>query len=74
MAAGMGMDVKAEAGRISGAAHPVIGGLANEWVSYILTADAYRAGHYEASISFYGETLGATITKGALDGVRALSQ
>lgn len=74
MAAGMGMDLKAEAGRISGAAHPVIGGLANEWVSYILTADAYRAGHYEASISFYGETLGATITKGALDGVRALSQ
>ena len=75
MAAGMGMDVKAEAGRIrrSSSSSP-LEDWPNEWVSYILTADAYRAGHYEASISFYGETLGATITKGALDGVRALSQ
>ena len=74
MAAGMGMELKAQASKISGAAHPVIGGLANEWVSYILTADAYRTGRYEASISFYGETLGATVTKGALDGVRALQK
>ncbi len=72
MAAGLGLNIKKQAGEISGAAHPVIGGLANEWISYILTADAYRTGRYEASISFYGETLGATIVKGALDGVRAL--
>ena len=72
MAAGMGMQLKEQARQVSGAACPVIGGLANEWISYILSAEAYRAGRYEASISFYGETLGATIVKGALDGVREL--
>ncbi|MEO2035381.1 MAG: neutral/alkaline non-lysosomal ceramidase N-terminal domain-containing protein [Planctomycetaceae bacterium] len=72
MAAALGLEVKEHARRITGATHPVIGGLANEWISYILSADAYRAGHYEASISFYGETLGATIIEGALAGVREL--
>lgn len=74
MAAGLGMQVKKEAGNISGAAHPVIGGLANEWISYILSPEAYRKGKYEASVSFYGETLGPTIIQGALDGVRAMQQ
>ncbi len=72
MAAQMGMDLKAEAKKRSGAAHPVIGGLANEWISYILTPEAYRTGKYEASISFYGETLGPTIVQGALKGVEQL--
>lgn len=69
MAAGLGMDVKAKTKRILGVQHPVIGGLANEWVSYILSEDAYRSGQYEASISFYGQKLGPTMIKGALDGI-----
>ena len=72
MAAQMGMELKAEARKKSGAACPVIGGLANEWISYILTPEAYRTGRYEASVSFYGETLGPTIVQGALKGVEKL--
>ena len=53
-------------------AHPVVGGLANEWVSYILSEEAYRTGRYEASVSFYGEKLGPTIVQGALAGVANL--
>lgn len=72
MAAGLGLHIKAETKRITGAAHPVIGGLANEWISYILSPTAYRTGKYEASVSFYGETLGPVITEGALKGIRHL--
>lgn len=72
MAAGLGLKLKAETARITGAAHPVIGGLANEWISYILSAEAYEAGGYEASVSFYGPELGERIVHGALDGVRQL--
>lgn len=74
MAAELGLKIKAEAGRIAGVKHPVIGGLANEWISYILKADAYRTGRYEASVSFYGETLGETIVKGAVDGVKQMNR
>ncbi len=73
MSAELGINLKSQAKEITGAAHPVIGGLANEWISYILTAPAYRTGKYEASVSFYGETLGETITAGALAGLKALS-
>lgn len=47
--------------------YPVIGGLANEWVSYILTEEEYHQGGYETSVSFYGPTLGAVIKDGMLD-------
>lgn len=46
-----------------GVQYPVIGGLANEWISYILTEDEYHQGGYETSVSFYGPTLGAIIKK-----------
>jgi hypothetical protein len=61
MAAQLGMEAKAKARQLTGAACVTIGGLADEWVSYILSADEYRRGGYEASVSFYGETLGAKI-------------
>ncbi|MEI6139644.1 MAG: neutral/alkaline non-lysosomal ceramidase N-terminal domain-containing protein [Mariniphaga sp.] len=36
-----------------------IGGLANEWISYILTREQYIKGEgYESSVSFYGPDLG----------------
>ena len=41
-----------------------IGGLADEWVSYILSAEEYGKGGYEASMSFYGETLGKALVEG----------
>ena len=69
MAASLGLKIKAEAGRISGAKHPVIGGLADVWISYMLPAEEYRRGGYESSVSFYGETLGDTMVEGAVAGV-----
>lgn len=74
MAAELGRTIKQSASKATGAAHPVIGGLADEWDSYILPAAEYRLGGYEASVSFYGETLGETIVKGAIEGVSSLDQ
>ncbi len=74
MAAGLGLKIKQETARRTGARHPTIGGLANEWISYILSEDAYVKGGYEASVSFYGKTLGDTIVHGALDGVAHLKR
>jgi hypothetical protein len=73
MAAGLGLRVKIEAKAITGASHSVIGGLANERISYMLTADDYnQGGGYEASMSFYGPELGPRVAQGAVDGVRQL--
>jgi hypothetical protein len=66
MAAELGLEAKEKARQITGAGSVVIGGLADEWVSYILTADEYRQGGYEASVSFYGETLGKSVVDGVV--------
>lgn len=65
LAAAPGLEVKAKLRQSAGAACVTIGGLANEWISYALPADEYRKGGYEASMSFYGETLGQTLVDGA---------
>jgi hypothetical protein len=72
MAARLGMQVKSEAAQASGAGHPAVGGLADVWISYMLPAEEYRKGGYESSVSFYGETLGEVIVKGAVAGVKEL--
>jgi hypothetical protein len=59
----IGIDIKANL-KQKGIKYPVIGGLANEWISYILTKDEYNEGGYESSASFYGETLGPIIHEG----------
>ncbi len=41
--------------------YPVIGGLANEWISYILSETEYHQAGYETSVSFYGPFLGDII-------------
>ncbi|HEY2840814.1 MAG TPA: neutral/alkaline non-lysosomal ceramidase N-terminal domain-containing protein [Pirellulales bacterium] len=74
MAASLGMKIKSEAGRITGAKNPVIGGLADQWISYMLPAEEYRRGGYESSVSFYGETLGETMVKGVLTGVSEMAK
>jgi hypothetical protein len=74
MAAGLGLRIKSETKAIIGAQHPVIGGLANEWISYILTPESYlRGSGYEASMSFYGPELGDRLTKAAIAGAGHLS-
>ncbi len=48
--------------------HVTIGGLANEWIGYILTEDEYlNGGGYEASVSLYGPRLGEIITISAIN-------
>jgi len=47
-------------------ARVVVGGLADEWISYILSSSEYRRGGYEASMSYYGEQLGNTVVDGVL--------
>jgi len=69
IAAQLGMSLELQARQITGIQHVVIGGLANEWVSYILSAEEYKKGGYEASVSFYGEALDQVIVEGALRGV-----
>ncbi|HXR40350.1 MAG TPA: neutral/alkaline non-lysosomal ceramidase N-terminal domain-containing protein [Terracidiphilus sp.] len=66
MAAQLGLEAKSETRRITGAGCVTIGGLADEWVSYVLPAEEYRKGGYEASMSFYGETLGSTLVEGVV--------
>jgi neutral ceramidase len=68
MAASLGLQIKAATRKKTGATHPVIGGLADEWISYMLPPEAYDSGGYEASVSFYGRTLGPTIVDGAIEG------
>jgi len=72
MAAQLGLDVKSKVAQITGASSITIGGLADEWVSYILPADEYQKGGYEASMSFYGETLGTTLVEGITRCARGL--
>ncbi len=63
LAAGLGLHVKNELIK-DGIKYPTIGGLANEWISYILSAEQYNNGAgYESSVSFYGESLGNVIVK-----------
>ena len=65
----LGMSIKSQVRQTTGIDHVVIGGLANEWISYILSAEEYKKGGYEASVSFYGHTLGQVIVQGALKGI-----
>ena len=63
LSAELGLQIKAQL-KQKGIKHPVIGGFANEWISYILSAEEYDKGGYEASVSFYGAALGQCIVDG----------
>ncbi len=63
MTAGLGLNIKKTVAT-AGIKHVVIGGLASEWISYILSSDQYIHGEgYESSVSFYGPGLGELISK-----------
>jgi hypothetical protein len=74
LTAELGLKVKNSLKR-SGAKNSTIGGLANEWISYILTRDQYIHGEgYESSVSFYGPGLGELITDEIIKTSLPLSQ
>lgn len=64
--AAVGLAAKALA-KEKGIPCPAVVALTNGWLGYLVTAEQYRAGKYEASMSFYGDEIGARI----LEGVRA---
>lgn len=72
MAAQLGMEIKSKVEQFTDARAITIGGLADEWVSYILPAEEYRKGGYEASMSFYGESLGSTLVEGVVRSAQGL--
>lgn len=72
MAAGLGLEVKAALRGRTGAKPVAIGGLADEWISYMLTPEEYRRGGYEASVSFYGEDLGPRGVRNAIASATAV--
>jgi hypothetical protein len=62
MTAVLGMSIK-KALRDEGIEYAAIGGLANEWIGYILSSDQYINGEgYESSVSFFGPDLGTLLT------------
>jgi neutral ceramidase len=67
----LGVAIKQTLSR-AGAKYPVIGGFANEWISYILSETEYKKGGYEASVSFYGSDLGRKIVEGVLESTKPL--
>ncbi len=73
LTAELGMEVKSIL-RKKGVNCPVIGGLANQWVSYILSEPEYEKGGYEASVSFYGKDLGKTVVKGMIETAMPLTK
>lgn len=66
LTAELGRQIKSSVRESLGTPHVAIGGLADEWISYVLTSDDYHRGGYEASMSFYGETLGEVLVAGAV--------
>ena len=73
MTAVLGQKVK-NAVKQNGIKYVAIGGLANDWISYILNRDQYLYGEgYESSMSFYGPDLGEVISSGAIKVAEPLS-
>lgn len=73
MIAELGLELKARVRQATGAKYVAIGGLADEWVSYILSESQYQHGGYEASVSFYGPSLGKTVLEGCLKAAAGLA-
>jgi hypothetical protein len=74
MTAILGLKLKSDL-KSMGIKFVAIGGLANEWISYILSRDQYINGEgYESSVSFYGPDLGSYISEEALKTAAPLIQ
>jgi hypothetical protein len=61
MTAELGIDIKDKVHEKIEIEFITIGGLANEWISYMLSEEEYEKGGYETSVSFYGSTLGPLV-------------
>ena len=74
MTASLGLQVKNSL-KNKNIQHVAIGGLANEWISYILTREQYIHGEgYESSVSFYGPGLGEIMSDEVIKTATPLTQ
>jgi hypothetical protein len=65
----IGLDAKKMA-RENGYKHPAVIALTNGWLGYLVSASQYRAGKYEATMSFYGEKIGEKMLEGVSAGFK----
>ncbi|NUN98932.1 MAG: neutral/alkaline non-lysosomal ceramidase N-terminal domain-containing protein [Candidatus Omnitrophica bacterium] len=72
LAAGLGSELGKQVSEATDARHVLVGGLADEWISYILAPEEYDKGGYEASVSFYGRDLAPTLLSAAREGASTL--
>ncbi len=56
----------------AGAPHPIIVGLGNEWISYMMPPEEFTQGGYEPGVSFYGDQLGPIVTEQAIAAGKAM--
>jgi len=56
----------------AGAPHPIIVGLGNEWISYMMPPEEFTQGGYEPGVSFYGDQLGPVVTEQAIAAGKAI--
>lgn len=72
LTAELGMEVKLKVATATGARVVVIGGLADEWIGYILSEKEYNRGGYEATVSYYGRQLGPIVVENAVKAATAI--
>jgi hypothetical protein len=58
-----------DAARKAGVLLPAVVALTNDWLAYCLMPQQYRAGKYEAMMSFYGDQFGPTLLAALTDGL-----
>ncbi len=67
----VGLAAKAMA-RQAGYKTPAVVALVNDWLAYALTPPQYKAGKYEAVMSFYGDQFGPTLLDGVKTGLQKM--
>ncbi len=58
----LGLELKRSL-REAGAVHPIVVGLGNEWISYMMPPEEFTQGGYEPGVSFYGVRLGPDVVE-----------
>lgn len=67
----LGLMIKYEL-KEAGAPHPIVVGLGNEWISYMMPPEEFTQGGYEPGVSFYGDQLGPVVTEQAIAAGKAI--
>ncbi|UCD83523.1 MAG: neutral/alkaline non-lysosomal ceramidase N-terminal domain-containing protein [Deltaproteobacteria bacterium] len=65
----VGLEIKRESRKL-GFKYPVVVGLANDYIGYIVNEKEYRKGGYETTMNFFGKDAGAIISEAALKAVK----